>query len=94
MSWTVPIRPAVLPSWRALHEALDEVGPVACRGADADLWTSERADERESASHRCAGCPVIGACGNYATVAREKFGTWAGIDRTKPSRKAIREETA
>lgn len=82
MSATVPIRSAALPAWKALQTALEDAGPTPCRGPDADLWTSERADEREAAAYRCAGCPVIVPCAAYSAAARERFGTWAGVDRT------------
>lgn len=92
MSHVVPIRPAALPSWRALHEALDAAGPVACRGVSSDLWTSERADDRQAAAYRCAGCPVIVPCAAYSAAAREKFGTWAGVDRTPGKATAIHRQ--
>src|SRR5438309_1022996 len=83
MSWPVPISAAALPAWRRLADVLDEVGPVACQGIHADLWTSEDPDEREGATYRCVGCPALDACGAFADLARERFGVWAGKDKTK-----------
>lgn len=94
MSATVPIKATALPLWMKLQTSVMEASDVPCCGAHGDLWTSEAAEEREAAAYRCTGCPVTVACGNYATAAREKFGVWAGIDRTKPTRKTIRKETA
>jgi len=83
VSHVVPIRPAALPAWRALQDVLDEVGgAVPCRGRNADWWTSNNAEHREAAAYRCAGCPITMHCARYAEAAREKFGTWAGVDRT------------
>lgn len=91
MSVTVPIKATALPLWMKLQVAVLETSDVPC-GVHGDLWTSERAEDREAATFRCTGCPVIGVCRDYATAAREKFGTWAGVDRTKPTRNTTRKE--
>jgi len=78
----VPIRPPAVGAWLRLQAELSDADSVPCREQSSYLWTSERPEEREAATFRCTGCPVIGACRDYATAAREKFGTWAGVDRT------------
>jgi hypothetical protein len=52
--------------------------------ADAGLWLSDYAEERALACTLCHGCPVIQACGEAAEAAGERFGVWAGQDRTAP----------
>ena len=47
-----------------------------------DLWLSEDRAEREQAAHWCTGCPVLTECHTAATAGDERFGVWAGIDRT------------
>lgn len=44
------------------------------------LWISENADERATAATWCAGCPILEACS--AAGEFERFGIWAGQDRT------------
>lgn len=80
MSWVVPIRPAALLAWRRLQEALDDAGPTACR--DRIEWISPDAASIEYAERRCAGCPVIRQCGDYADAGRERTGVWGGQSKT------------
>jgi Transcription factor WhiB len=47
-----------------------------------DLWLSDNEADRAEAARLCRGCPVLGPCGHAATANGEKFGTWAGVDRT------------
>lgn len=82
MSVTVPIKATALPLWVKLQTAVVEATGVPCCGAHSSLWTSELAEDREAAAYRCTGCPVIKACRDYATAAKEKFGVWAACDRT------------
>lgn len=86
MSATVPIKAAALPLWLKLQTAVMEAPDVSCCGAHGDWWTSEQPEERAAAAYRCGPCPVIASCGDYAEVARERFGVWAGRDRTKTNR--------
>jgi hypothetical protein len=46
------------------------------------LWLSELGAERREACTLCAGCPVFEACAAAATARGERFGVWAGRDRT------------
>ena len=48
----------------------------------SDLWTSEDADERAQAARWCHGCPISDACSDAANETGERFGVWAGFDRT------------
>lgn len=76
------------PAWRALANALTDHPGVPCDGRPE--WTSECAEDREAAAYRCEPCPVLDICAAYAAVAKERHGTWAGADRTRPtSRKDI-----
>jgi hypothetical protein len=76
-----------------LHLALrqlvdDDVLPPCASGW---LWLSERHEDREAASWRCQPCPVITLCHDFASTAQPRltFGTFAGIDYTPTTRKAV-----
>ena len=59
--------------------------------SDSAMWLSESHAERAIAAQLCAGCPVFGPCGTAAEARRERFGVWAGVDRTvKPGGKVDR----
>ena len=58
-----------------------------CQGWDADLFLSEDHTERAAATTLCAGCDLLTYCHDYATELKASFGVWAGIDRTKATRK-------
>jgi hypothetical protein len=52
------------------------------------MWLSEHAEERQLAALMCGGCPVLTECDDAAEANGERFGTWAGVDRTRqPGRK-------
>jgi hypothetical protein len=50
----------------------------------SELWLSEHKSDRAQAARMCAGCPVIEPCGQAAEAKDERFGVWAGCDRTRP----------
>ena len=55
--------------------------------ADPDtshFWLSELEGERAIAARLWAGCPVLAECSDAAVAGGERFGVWAGIDRTPP----------
>ncbi|BAK36062.1 hypothetical protein MLP_30480 [Microlunatus phosphovorus NM-1] len=52
-----------------------------------DVWLSDDPDIRALAADWCTGCPVREQCHNAAEAGDEKFGVWAGIDRTPPKRR-------
>lgn len=85
-----PVVPkAAIRDWLALQVALLDGSIVPCASTPGDLWCSDDQEEREAATHRCAGCAVIQLCGQYASSAGESFGVWAGADRTvRPGRKS------
>lgn len=74
---------------RLLAALLSQTDEVPCTGADASLWTSEIAAERALAASRCTSCPVIGECAEAADEQRERWFVYAGIDRSRKSRKAL-----
>jgi len=88
----------------AADQLLRSLPTLATRGqqtrcgdpADAELWMSDFPEERALAATLCHGCPVITACGEAAEANAEKFGVWAGVDRTiRPGRPATnRKATA
>ena len=56
-------------------------------GETAYLWLSEHDSERKQAALMCHGCVVWAECN--AVGQHQRFGTWAGVDRTRaPGRKA------
>src|SRR5688572_15917181 len=47
-----------------------------------DYWTSEHHEHRELAVRWCSGCPVLEPCCEAAEARGERWGVWAGVDRT------------
>lgn len=79
MSGKAPRVTPATPEWEALTEALlDTLTP--CRGSDA--WTSDDAEDRAVAARACQSCALLDLCGAAADSTRERFGVWAGIDRS------------
>ena len=66
---------------RATVAACQAGTPPPCVTTPGDLWLADDAGDRRRAAELCAGCPAFAACGNYADLANERFGTWAGVDR-------------
>jgi len=58
----------------------------------AELWTSDDYRERRLAVAWCEPCPIKAECHAAAEANGEKWGVWAGIDRTahtgRPTQKA------
>ena len=54
-------------------------------------WLSDDPDERAKAAELCRewACPILDACHDAAEAHRERFGVWAGRDRTMRPRKAV-----
>jgi hypothetical protein len=74
---------------RALIDAAAQGMRPHCSDAGSWLWLSEDPADRREAARRCHGCVVFDPCGQAAEARQERFGTWAGVDRTKaPGRKA------
>jgi len=63
-------------------------------GDGSGAWVSDDRDERAMAARLCARCPLIVECAEAADSTKERFGVWAGVDRTQPAsnkRKGPRE---
>lgn len=69
---------------QALLELAEQGRATPCQGRRRDRWTSESAEDRAWAASVCVtlGCPVIEVCGAAADEHDERFGVWAGVDRT------------
>ena len=74
-----------------LRHALDHLEnrglTTPCQREHGDRWISEDPDEREWAAHCCRTCPVLRECAKAADENKERFGVWAGRDRTPTQRK-------
>ena len=80
---------------RALADLLERDMRPPCAGSTA--WTSDEADERAAAAVRCLPCPLLDACADLADEADERFGVWAGVDRSplpKPTRRPRKGKAA
>lgn len=88
-------RSGVLPVWRRLHRELARLAEAdrqtPCQ-ADPDLFTSDASTDRAAAARRCASCPVLTECHEYAEVAGERWHVWAGVDRTPARRRDEADE--
>lgn len=74
----------------ALHHALLDLevnGDRTPCQRDPEPYHSDAPGERAEAAEACGSCPVITACATYADAAGERWGVWAGIDRTKTTTK-------
>lgn len=61
----------------------NEITPCQTPGID-HLWTSDDAEDREAAAHRCQPCPLrLTECMTYATTSTERHHVWAGLDLTE-----------
>ena len=54
------------------------------------MWCSDDADDRAQAARWCTGCSVLAECAAAADERGERFGTWAGVDRTVAAPKTKR----
>lgn len=48
----------------------------------ADLFLSDDYETRLSVAGHCHGCPILAECEAAAVENRERFGVWAGVDRS------------
>ena len=62
---------------------------AACRGADPDLFFTERGEPTGGAKATCDLCPVRSECLEHALLTREKFGIWGG--KSERERRKIRQ---
>lgn len=79
----------------ALRQLNDDGGRTPCQ-RDPERWTAEENPkaQRDEAARRCAPCPVLDACHDYAAAAPEPFHVWGGVDRTGRVSSGSRAETA
>ena len=70
---------------QALINLRDRGQTPPCRRSQLtrDYWTSDNAEERAYAAASCGMCPVLADCHAAAVEANERFGVWAGVDRTQ-----------
>jgi hypothetical protein len=68
---------------RILELAIRGERPRCADPIDHQRWTSESPADRAAAAPWCAGCVVLTLCDAAATERGEKYGVWAGIDRTR-----------
>lgn len=66
----------------ALRRALDSGEVPPCCGPYFDAWTSDDIADRAAAAEMCEGCPITAACAAAADLHDERFGVWAGLDRS------------
>ncbi len=86
-SWpTLGIPPAAAPAWHRLSAALTDAEPPCA--AEPALWFSTSTDDIETARHRCLACHAIARCDEYATVANERAGVWAGVNRDRAAKQS------
>jgi hypothetical protein len=73
------------PEYRALMDAIDEVGQTPCTNAPQFFFSSDDQDWGEkmaninAAKKLCSLCPVQMQCLEYALTAREHDGVWGGL---------------
>lgn len=65
-----------------------------CRSVDAELWFPDQGDNYSAKKARkvCAGCPVVGACLDYALRNNVRHGVWGG--KTERQRRLMTAEEA
>lgn len=67
-----------------LRDALAEGLRVPC--AESEGWVSDIPAQRAVAALLCTGCPVMAECRAAADESGERFGVWAGVDRSPGTR--------
>lgn len=84
------IPPRAEHAWTALSAALERLSDDGRRPVCAqapDLWSTDAsAADRREAALACQWCPVLDFCAAYADAAKERYGVWAGVDRTARSK--------
>lgn len=72
------------PQWREFVTALVEHRTPCHEGDD---WTADDPTAREAAALACRACPLLTDCHAAAESTGERWGVWAGIDRTRTTAK-------
>ena len=76
----LPTMPATA-EWDRFADLLLDHGPTPCAGRDE--WTDDEAKVRAAAAAVCrSSCPLLDACRAAADSTNERFGVFAGTDRT------------
>ncbi len=80
---------------RALLDLVESGARTPCQGRRRSRWTSDDRDERAWAASVCTGlaCPVLEECRAAAEEQGEKWGVWAGVDRTPATKAKVRRES-
>ena len=71
----------------ALITAASQGSRPHCSDAGSWLWLSDDPADRAEAALLCRGCPVFDPCDEVGQ--HQRFGTWAGIDRTRAPGKRL-----
>lgn len=71
---------------RAVARVNDRGRLTPCQ-VDPAAYLSEDKPERQEAAAACASCPVLSTCAEHADQEPERWHVWAGVDRTRPTRK-------
>lgn len=68
-----------------LHHALllakERGEQIPCFGSDRDAWVSDVRADRKLAAGKCADCPALVMCGEYANFTNPEGGVWGGKPR-------------
>ena len=78
--------------WARLRDGIAAL-PVAvpCAGPERPFWHSTDVAEQAAAARACLECPLLDRCGDYATVAGERWGVWGGTtDKERRARRTGR----
>jgi hypothetical protein len=67
----------------ALLDLAERGQRVPCEGGDGEAWVSESLSERRRAARLCGNCSVLDLCAAAADETGERWGVWAGRDRTR-----------
>jgi len=62
-----------------LHDLMIRTPGLPCRD-DPEPFFSDHPIDRHYAASLCHTCPLLLACGQYATQTRQQFGVWGGMD--------------
>lgn len=67
------------------HRDVDQRGQQVPCATDPEAWTGDALgrDDVAAAVAGCQTCPLLGPCGAYADLARERVGVWGGRPRAR-----------
>jgi WhiB family redox-sensing transcriptional regulator len=70
------------------------VADAACVDADPAVFFLGHGQPATEAKAICAGCPVRGACLDYALEGHERYGVWGGLSERERRAEARRRRQA